>query len=201
MAGAGAASPPCARRLTPTLPPHPPHPLSPSLARRHRGFEIAAFPCNAFGQQEPGSGADIKAFCTAKYNVSFTLYEKVDCLTHPVFEYLRRHLPEAQGGGGGKNAGRQLSWNFNKLLVSREGVPTHYFFQDFDAPRLEAAIRELLGDAAAGEEGAAASAAQGGAAAQQGAAATAQGAATQAAATAEQAAPPPAVQQAQQAAG
>ena len=50
------------------------------LHRRYhvRGLEIIGFPCNQFGGQEPGSAADIGAFCQKNYGVNFTMADKVD---------------------------------------------------------------------------------------------------------------------------
>src|SRR5690606_19257530 len=45
---------------------------------RARGFELLGFPCNQFGQQEPGGADEIGAFCQRKYGVSFPMFEKSD---------------------------------------------------------------------------------------------------------------------------
>ena len=42
-----------------------------------QGFEVLAFPANEFGQQEPGTDAEIKSFCSSKYNVTFPLFSKI----------------------------------------------------------------------------------------------------------------------------
>lgn len=44
---------------------------------------------------------------------------QVECKTNPIFTFLRRYLPEAEGGGGGHAAGHQLTWNFNKFIVDK----------------------------------------------------------------------------------
>src|SRR6202453_1404395 len=44
---------------------------------KDRGFVILGFPANNFGGQEPGTDAEIKTFCSAKYSVTFPLYRKV----------------------------------------------------------------------------------------------------------------------------
>src|SRR5256885_5529548 len=36
-----------------------------------KGFTVLAFPCNQFGEQEPGTNEEIKHFCASKYNVTF----------------------------------------------------------------------------------------------------------------------------------
>jgi len=38
---------------------------------------IVGFPANNFGGQEPGSNAEIKAFCSSKFNVTFPMAAKV----------------------------------------------------------------------------------------------------------------------------
>ena len=56
-----------------------------------QGLEVIAVPCNQFGAQEPGSPAEIQSFCDTKYNVSFTLTEKVDVNgshRHPLYVQL-----------------------------------------------------------------------------------------------------------------
>jgi len=42
---------------------------------KDKGFEILAFPCNQFGEQEPGTNEEIKNFCSSKYDVNFKLFD------------------------------------------------------------------------------------------------------------------------------
>jgi glutathione peroxidase len=79
-----------------------------------RGFVILGFPCNQFGSQEPGSGEEISKFCTDNYGITFPIMGKVDvngASTHPVYKWLK-----SQPGGAG-----DISWNFNKFLVGKDG--------------------------------------------------------------------------------
>lgn len=75
---------------------------------RPRGLEILAFPCNQFGNQEPGGAAEIKTFC-GKYDAKFKIMEKVHVNgpnEHPVFKVL-------------KHGGEDIKWNFySKFVVS-----------------------------------------------------------------------------------
>jgi len=60
---------------------------------------MLAFPCNQFGNQEPGTSDDIKKF-GAKYNVQFVMFEKIDVNgpnAHPLFP-LFEYLKAKQGG-------------------------------------------------------------------------------------------------------
>lgn len=54
-------------------------------------FTVIGFPCNQFGQQEPGAEADIIRFCTVNYNVTFPLSTKVEvngANRHPLYAWL-----------------------------------------------------------------------------------------------------------------
>ncbi|MBS1213330.1 MAG: glutathione peroxidase [Proteobacteria bacterium] len=84
---------------------------------RDRGLVVIGFPCNQFGAQEPGSEAEIEAFCTSRYDVSFPLSEKVEVNgagAHPLF----RHLTHAKAGVLGTEG---IKWNFTKFLIDRSG--------------------------------------------------------------------------------
>ena len=61
-----------------------------------KGFEVLAFPANNFGQQEPGTNAEIKGFCLTKYSVSFPLFSKISVKgpdKHPLYHYLTEQSP------------------------------------------------------------------------------------------------------------
>jgi glutathione peroxidase len=81
-----------------------------------RGFAVLGFPCNQFGGQEPGTASEIGAFCSAKYDVTFPMFSKIDvngAQAHPLYKYLRR-----------EKSGLLLSaikWNFTKFLADRSG--------------------------------------------------------------------------------
>src|SRR6266478_8238664 len=45
---------------------------------KDKGFVVLGFPCNQFGQQEPGTNEEIKQFCSSKYNVKFPMFDKID---------------------------------------------------------------------------------------------------------------------------
>ncbi|MGP0032391.1 MAG: glutathione peroxidase, partial [Acidimicrobiales bacterium] len=54
-----------------------------------RGFSVLGFPCNQFGEQEPGSSEEIATFCSATYGVTFPMFEKVEVNgedRNPVYE-------------------------------------------------------------------------------------------------------------------
>jgi glutathione peroxidase len=80
-----------------------------------RGFAVLGFPCNQFGAQEPGSEAEIAAFCESTYAVSFPLSAKLEVNgagRHPLYA----HLTSPETGIAG-----DISWNFEKFLIGRDG--------------------------------------------------------------------------------
>ncbi|KAI6196596.1 hypothetical protein M3Y94_01128400 [Aphelenchoides besseyi] len=83
---------------------------------KSQGLEVAAFPCNQFGNQEPGCDADIKSFVSDKFKFDPDLYSKVKVNgedAHPLFKFLKKE----QGG----TLFDAIKWNFTKFLVNREG--------------------------------------------------------------------------------
>ncbi|MEL4894506.1 glutathione peroxidase [Crocosphaera sp. Alani8] len=102
-----------------------------------RGFKVVAVPCNQFGAQEPGTPAEIKDFTSDKYNVEFTLLEKQDvngASRSPLYQFLVKD-------------GEDISWNFGKFLVGRDGEVLARF-EPATAPddaELQAAIEKALG--------------------------------------------------------
>ena len=90
---------------------------------KDRGFVILGFPCDQFGHQEPGDEAQILAFCSTTYQVSFPLFAKIDVngrQAHPLYRYLCR----ARRGLLGLPA---IKWNFTKFLVNAQGEPVERF--------------------------------------------------------------------------
>lgn len=79
-------------------------------------FSVVGFPCNQFGAQEPGSEAEIVAFCTTNYDVSFPLSARLDVngpARHPLYAWL---TAPANGHAG------DIGWNFEKFLIGRDGL-------------------------------------------------------------------------------
>ena len=82
---------------------------------KDKGFEILAFPCNQFGEQEPGSNEEIKNFCSSKFDVSFKLFDKIDVNgkdKSPLYSILTDN--EVTGKA-------DIKWNFEKFLIDKDG--------------------------------------------------------------------------------
>jgi glutathione peroxidase-family protein len=84
---------------------------------KDKGVVVLGFPANNFMSQEPGSDADIKAFCTLNYGVTFPMFSKISVKgkdKHPLYKYLTE---KSQNGWFDE----EVSWNFQKFLINREG--------------------------------------------------------------------------------
>ena len=82
-----------------------------------RGLRVLGFPCNQFGQQEPGSPEEIQKFCTSKYAVSFDLFSKIEVNGDGACE-LYKSLASLDSKPVGPG---EISWNFEKFIVGRNG--------------------------------------------------------------------------------
>ena len=81
-----------------------------------QGFTVLGFPCDQFGNQEPGSEAEIATFCESSFGVSFPMFAKVEVNgdgAHPLYQWLRQE----KGG----LLGSKIKWNFTKFLVGKDG--------------------------------------------------------------------------------
>lgn len=104
-------------------------------------FEILAFPCDQFKNQEPGTSADIKNFCEINYGVTFPLFEKIDVngeAAHPLFKYLCK---EKSG-----ILTRAIKWNFTKFLVDSKGNVVNRFAPVAEPQKLINDIQKLINE-------------------------------------------------------
>jgi len=81
-----------------------------------RGLTVLGFPCNQFGHQDPGTNAEIGAFCAQNYGVSFPMMDKVEVNgpdAAPLYQWLRSRKKGLLVSA--------IKWNFTKFLVGRDG--------------------------------------------------------------------------------
>lgn len=84
---------------------------------KDRGFVVLGFPANNFLWQEPGTDAEIKAFCSTKYHVTFPIFAKVSVKgadRTPLYQFLKDKKANPSTGGA-------IGWNFTKFLADRSG--------------------------------------------------------------------------------
>jgi len=109
---------------------------------KDRGLVVLGFPANNFGQQEPGTDAEIKTFCTRNYNVSFPMYSKISVNGEdkaPLYQFLTDKAANPATGG-------DIQWNFTKFLVDRNGKVIARFESNItpESPEVTAAIEKAL---------------------------------------------------------
>ena len=133
-----------------------------------KGFEILAFPCNDFAQQEPGNESDIVKFCETRFAVKFPLFGKIRILgenVDPLYSILQKaNLPLITTGdlryilfigvkrliyflkGMEKPTKNAVQWNFQKFLIDKNGYPVANFSSQIEPldPRLISWLEEQL---------------------------------------------------------
>lgn len=90
---------------------------------QQRGLVVLGFPCNQFGEQEPGSADEIASFCQINYGVTFPMFARIDVngeQTHPLYKHLKQSARGLLGSEG-------IKWNFTKFLVDRNGQVVERF--------------------------------------------------------------------------
>ena len=100
-----------------------------------QGFVILGFPANNFGEQEPGTDAEIQTFCKSKYSVTFPMFSKISVAgadQAPLYRFLTDTAAQPKTGGA-------IQWNFTKFLVDRDGK----IIQRFE-PDVEPLSREIV---------------------------------------------------------
>lgn len=115
-----------------------------ALYRKYKdqGLVILGFPANDFMWQEPGSDAEIKTFCSTKYQVTFPMYSKVSVRGSsqaPLYRFLTDKTANPTTGG-------MIMWNFTKFLTGRDGKVIARFGPSTkpDAPEVVKAIEDAL---------------------------------------------------------
>ncbi len=111
------------------------------LHREHSedGLVVLGFPCDQFGNQEPGHEAQIAEFCSTTYGVSFPLFAKVEVNgdgAHPLYRWLRSE----QSG----MLGDAIKWNFTKFLVGRDGQVVKRYAPQTKPDQIEPDIAKTL---------------------------------------------------------
>ncbi len=106
---------------------------------KDKGLIILGFPCNQFGNQEPGTEKEIAEGCLINYGVSFQMFSKIEVNggdAHPVYKYLKKRLSGFLGG--------VIKWNFTKFLIDSEGKPVNRYAPATKPEQLEGDIEKLL---------------------------------------------------------
>ncbi len=102
---------------------------------RDRGLVVLGVPSNDFGGQEPGSEAEIKAFCRVNFAIDFPLTGKTVVRgdgAHPFYRWAAAEL--------GMLA--KPRWNFHKYLIGPDGR-LEAWFSTITAPDAAKVVRAI----------------------------------------------------------
>lgn len=107
---------------------------------REKDFVILGFPCNQFGNQEPGDEKSISEGCVLNFGVTFPMFSKIEVNgknAHPLFRYLKSELKGLFGG--------RIKWNFTKFLIDKEGRPVKRFSPATKPEKIDQYLKRVLG--------------------------------------------------------
>jgi glutathione peroxidase len=107
---------------------------------KDQGLEILAFPCNQFGEQEPGNDAEIQSFCSMNYSTTFPLFSKIDVNgknAHPLYNFLKEQAPGLLGL-------KDIKWNFTKFLIDKNGAVVKRYAPTTKPEEIQEDIAKLL---------------------------------------------------------
>lgn len=127
---------------------------------KEKGFTVLGFPCNQFGEQEPGTDEEISDFCSLHYQVEFPLFQKIEVNgenAHPLYQYLREKAPEEENLDENStlykhlraNApelleGSKIKWNFTKFLIDQGGHVIKRFSPTTTPKEIKEDIKKLF---------------------------------------------------------
>ncbi|XP_010695174.3 probable phospholipid hydroperoxide glutathione peroxidase [Beta vulgaris subsp. vulgaris] len=107
---------------------------------KDKGFEVLAFPCNQFGNQEPGSNEEIVEFACTRFKAEYPIFNKVEVNgsnAAPLYKFLKSSKGGLLGDG--------IKWNFTKFLVDKEGNVVDRYAPTTSPSSIEKDIKKLLG--------------------------------------------------------
>ncbi|CAL9232498.1 unnamed protein product [Arabidopsis halleri] len=107
---------------------------------KDHGFEILAFPCNQFGNQEPGTNEEIVQFACTRFKAEYPIFDKVDVngdKAAPIYKFLK----SSKGGLFGDG----IKWNFAKFLVDKDGNVVDRYAPTTSPLSIEKDLKKLLG--------------------------------------------------------
>lgn len=107
---------------------------------RSAGLMVLGFPCNQFGNQDPGTDEEIAEFCQVNYAVTFPMMAKIDVRgadADPLFNWLTAERPGLLGM-------KAIKWNFTKFVVGRDGQVLARFSPKDDPSSMRTVIEQAL---------------------------------------------------------
>eukprot|EP00201_Polytomella_parva_P016395 CAMPEP_0175058256 /NCGR_PEP_ID=MMETSP0052_2-20121109/11746_1 /TAXON_ID=51329 ORGANISM="Polytomella parva, Strain SAG 63-3" /NCGR_SAMPLE_ID=MMETSP0052_2 /ASSEMBLY_ACC=CAM_ASM_000194 /LENGTH=164 /DNA_ID=CAMNT_0016323615 /DNA_START=134 /DNA_END=628 /DNA_ORIENTATION=+ len=108
---------------------------------KDKGFVILGFPCNQFGNQEPGNLEEISTFCSRTYNVTFPIMEKIEVNgdgAHQVYKFLKSQKKQLFM--------ERIKWNFEKFLIDKSGQVAERYSSMTNPDTITSAVEKLVAE-------------------------------------------------------
>lgn len=118
-----------------------------------QGLEVLDFPSNQFMNQAPGTSEQIATYCRLTFNTKFETFQKIDVNgkdQSPLFAFLKAAQPQdfpLRKRSFIQKLFRKkedISWNFTKFLVDRQGHVVKRYAPRVTPEEMEANIAQLL---------------------------------------------------------
>jgi len=106
---------------------------------KDKNLVILEFPCNQFGNQEPGDEKSISDGCLFNYGVTFPVFSKIEVNgenAHQIYKYLKGKL--------GGLFGSKIKWNFTKFLIEENGKPVKRFSPFTKPEKIDKHLSKML---------------------------------------------------------
>jgi len=103
------------------------------------GLMVIGFPCDQFGNQEPGNSKEIQSFCRENYDVTFPISRKIEVNgvnTDPLYKYLKKELKGVLNNS--------IKWNFTKFLIGPDGTPIKRFGSKTEPKDIIPYVKKIL---------------------------------------------------------
>ena len=105
---------------------------------KDKQFAVLGFPCNQFGNQDPGTNEEIQNFCRVNFGVTFPVMAKTEVngeYEEPLFTFLKKQAADGE---------KPIKWNFTKFLVGRDGCTVSRYESPVEPEALKADIEKML---------------------------------------------------------
>ena len=103
------------------------------------GLVVIGFPCDQFGNQEPGNSKEIQSFCRDNFDVTFPMSKKIKVNgsnADPLYKYLKQKLKGILNNN--------IKWNFTKFLIGPDGAPIKRFGSKTEPKDIIPFVKTLL---------------------------------------------------------
>ena len=103
------------------------------------GLVVIGFPCDQFGNQEPGNSEEIQSFCRDNYDITFPMSKKIEvngANADPLYKYLKQKLKGILNNS--------IKWNFTKFLIGPDGTPIKRFGSKSEPKDITPFVKTLL---------------------------------------------------------